>query len=301
MARADRRRRRPGRHRRYRPPGRARGRAGPAPPRDHRHRGRRRARQQQAGRHRLRRRDPRRQARGHRGPGPGNQRIPFTRTRSSSALRPPCPWSSWRRRCRPASPSSAPCRTRRRSWAAASSPSRPGPTAPPEQLQRAKDILAAAGTVVEIPEEQVDALSAISGSGPAYAFYLAEAMAEAGARTGPGPGAVAVAGPRDRRRGGLHAGRARRGSCRTAQGGHEPERHHGTGHRHLRRARTCRPSSPTAPARPLRAPQKSPGSSPEPARAEHRSPAAAPGVRRLRLWPRGGRRTVRAGPRGPKR
>ena len=109
----------------------------------------------------------------------------------------------------------------------------PGTNCSAGQLQRAKDILAAAGTVVEIPEEQVDALSAISGSGPAYAFYLAEAMAEAGARTGPGPGAVAAAGPRDRRRGGLHAGRARRGSFRTAQGGHEPERHHGTGHRHL--------------------------------------------------------------------
>ncbi|MGO4119776.1 pyrroline-5-carboxylate reductase [Arthrobacter sp. YAF16] len=53
-----------------------------------------------------------------------------------------------------------------------------------EQLQQAKDIFAAVGTVVEIPEEQVDALSAISGSGPAYAFYLAEAMAAAGAELG---------------------------------------------------------------------------------------------------------------------
>lgn len=52
------------------------------------------------------------------------------------------------------------------------------------QLQRAKDIFAAVGTVVEIPEEQVDALSAISGSGPAYAFYLAEAMAAAGVELG---------------------------------------------------------------------------------------------------------------------
>src|SRR6478752_6544880 len=56
-----------------------------------------------------------------------------------------------------------------------------------EQLQHAKDILAAAGTVVEIPEEQVDALSAISGSGPAYAFYLAEAMAAAGVELGLDP------------------------------------------------------------------------------------------------------------------
>lgn len=63
----------------------------------------------------------------------------------------------------------------------------PGTNCSAGQLQRAKDILAAAGTVVEIPEDQVDALSAISGSGPAYAFYLAEAMAEAGAKLGLDP------------------------------------------------------------------------------------------------------------------
>ena len=63
----------------------------------------------------------------------------------------------------------------------------PGTNCSAEQLQHAKDILAAVGTVVEIPEDQVDALSAISGSGPAYAFYLAEAMAEAGAQLGLDP------------------------------------------------------------------------------------------------------------------
>src|SRR5215210_879189 len=55
------------------------------------------------------------------------------------------------------------------------------------QLQKVKDILQGAGTVVEVPEEQVDALSAISGSGPAYAFYLAEAMAAAGEELGLDP------------------------------------------------------------------------------------------------------------------
>lgn len=63
----------------------------------------------------------------------------------------------------------------------------PGTNCSAGQLQHAKDILAAVGTVVEIPEDQVDALSAISGSGPAYAFYLAEAMAEAGAQLGLDP------------------------------------------------------------------------------------------------------------------
>ena len=60
----------------------------------------------------------------------------------------------------------------------------PGTHCTPEQLQNVKDILQGAGTVVEVPEEQVDALSAISGSGPAYAFYLAEAMAAAGEELG---------------------------------------------------------------------------------------------------------------------
>ncbi|WP_426987914.1 pyrroline-5-carboxylate reductase [Pseudarthrobacter sp. Y6] len=63
----------------------------------------------------------------------------------------------------------------------------PGTNCTPEQLKTVKDILRAAGTVVEVPEEQVDALSAISGSGPAYAFYLAEAMAAAGVELGLDP------------------------------------------------------------------------------------------------------------------
>ncbi|WP_306908541.1 pyrroline-5-carboxylate reductase [Arthrobacter sp. B3I9] len=63
----------------------------------------------------------------------------------------------------------------------------PGTHCTAAQLQLAKDLLAAAGTVVEVPEDQVDALSAVSGSGPAYAFYLAEAMAAAGVELGLDP------------------------------------------------------------------------------------------------------------------
>ncbi|MCU1521078.1 MAG: pyrroline-5-carboxylate reductase [Arthrobacter sp.] len=63
----------------------------------------------------------------------------------------------------------------------------PGTNCTAPQLQLAKDLLAAAGTVVEIPEDQVDALSAVSGSGPAYAFYLYEAMAAAGVELGLDP------------------------------------------------------------------------------------------------------------------
>lgn len=56
-----------------------------------------------------------------------------------------------------------------------------------EQLATVRALFETVGTVVEIPEEQVDALSAISGSGPAYAFYLAEAMAAAGVELGLDP------------------------------------------------------------------------------------------------------------------
>ena len=59
-----------------------------------------------------------------------------------------------------------------------------GSAAGPELMAQARDLLRPAGTVVEIPEDQVDALSAVSGSGPAYAFYLAEAMAAAGVELG---------------------------------------------------------------------------------------------------------------------
>jgi pyrroline-5-carboxylate reductase len=59
-----------------------------------------------------------------------------------------------------------------------------GASAGPGEMRAAREILSAAGTVVEIPEDQVDALSAVSGSGPAYVFYLAEAMAAAGEELG---------------------------------------------------------------------------------------------------------------------
>ncbi|MGN7251455.1 MULTISPECIES: pyrroline-5-carboxylate reductase [unclassified Arthrobacter] len=63
----------------------------------------------------------------------------------------------------------------------------PGSHCGPEQLGQVKGILEGTGTVVEVPEEQVNAVSAISGSGPAYAYYLAEAMAAAGAELGLDP------------------------------------------------------------------------------------------------------------------
>lgn len=53
-----------------------------------------------------------------------------------------------------------------------------------DTMAQAQDIFSASGTVVVVPEQQIDAVSAVSGSGPAYAFYLAEAMAAAGEKLG---------------------------------------------------------------------------------------------------------------------
>jgi len=51
----------------------------------------------------------------------------------------------------------------------------------------AEGILATVGTVVSVPERAMDAVTAVSGSGPAYVFYLAEAMTEAGRSLGLSP------------------------------------------------------------------------------------------------------------------
>jgi pyrroline-5-carboxylate reductase len=56
----------------------------------------------------------------------------------------------------------------------------PGRHAGREHLDRAGTVLRAVGDVVEVPEEQMDAITAVSGSGPAYYALLAEAMIEAG-------------------------------------------------------------------------------------------------------------------------
>ncbi|WP_427015533.1 pyrroline-5-carboxylate reductase [Pseudarthrobacter sp. P1] len=53
-----------------------------------------------------------------------------------------------------------------------------------EQLATAHQVFDGSGIVLDVPEDQQDAVSAISGSGPAYAFYLAEAMAAAGVEFG---------------------------------------------------------------------------------------------------------------------
>ena len=56
----------------------------------------------------------------------------------------------------------------------------PGTHAGPEQLAFVEDLLRAVGKVIRVPEAQQDAVTALSGSGPAYFFFLVEAMIDAG-------------------------------------------------------------------------------------------------------------------------
>ena len=54
-----------------------------------------------------------------------------------------------------------------------------------EQRQQAEDLLSAVGIAVWVDTEaQIDAVTAVSGSGPAYFFLLIEAMADAGVKLG---------------------------------------------------------------------------------------------------------------------
>ncbi len=59
-----------------------------------------------------------------------------------------------------------------------------GTHATDEHLALTEGVLARTGLVVRAPEKDLDAVTAISGSGPAYVFYVIDAMAEAGVLLG---------------------------------------------------------------------------------------------------------------------
>jgi pyrroline-5-carboxylate reductase len=60
----------------------------------------------------------------------------------------------------------------------------PGAHSSEEDLARVSEILSATGRVVTLPERYQDAVTAISGTGPAYLFFVVEAMIEAGVHLG---------------------------------------------------------------------------------------------------------------------
>lgn len=59
-----------------------------------------------------------------------------------------------------------------------------GRSARPKQMKLAQKIFSCVGEVVTLPESAIDAVTAVSGSGPAYFFYLMEEMIEAGVTLG---------------------------------------------------------------------------------------------------------------------
>lgn len=70
----------------------------------------------------------------------------------------------------------------------------PGAHATDDDLAWAEAVLGAVGTVVRVPESQLDAVTGLSGSGPAYVFLVAEALIDAGVLVGlPRPAAEALA------------------------------------------------------------------------------------------------------------
>jgi len=60
----------------------------------------------------------------------------------------------------------------------------PGKHCDEGHLIEAEELLRSCGKVLRIPEKHLDAVTAISGSGPAYIFYVVEAMIEAGVLLG---------------------------------------------------------------------------------------------------------------------
>jgi len=60
----------------------------------------------------------------------------------------------------------------------------PGKHATEADLDMAERVLGAVGVVVRVPESLLDAVTGLSGSGPAYVFLVAEAMVEAGVLVG---------------------------------------------------------------------------------------------------------------------
>lgn len=60
----------------------------------------------------------------------------------------------------------------------------PGRFATPEHLKEVSAIFDSVGGVLTVPESQLDAVTAVSGSGPAYFFLMVEALIDAGVAAG---------------------------------------------------------------------------------------------------------------------
>lgn len=60
----------------------------------------------------------------------------------------------------------------------------PGKNVTEKEQEEAAELLSPLGTVEKVAEEEIDAVTALSGSGPGYVFAIMEALADAGVRIG---------------------------------------------------------------------------------------------------------------------
>ena len=68
----------------------------------------------------------------------------------------------------------------------------PGTRTIPDDLARARTIFDAIGVTVEVNEDQIDGVTALAGSGPAFVYTMIEALTDGGIKTGLPPEVAGV-------------------------------------------------------------------------------------------------------------
>ena len=96
----------------------------------------------------------------------------------------------------------------------------------PGDIEIATQIFSAIGLAVEVPEEQIDAVTALSGSGPAFVYSVIEALAKGGEKTGLSPEVALDAGHANSPGSRTARDRNKAFAGRITQNGRHARRHH---------------------------------------------------------------------------